>query len=178
MAYNRKFTLPDVARILQQSEGRPRPDFTSPNAPAGHALALHTSARQNVLGRGGNYQPEADSMFVMPPADMAGFVCEALNSMPGQRALVTLNDPATKRAKIESLVIRKQAKFDIFAVYRPGGGQSSFDWLSTMKGDGFIFLLFVLVCKIPNSATEDIHIQTAYPKDYARLQGEEIILRT
>jgi hypothetical protein len=178
MAYNRVFSHSDVLRILRESEGRPRPDLGVTDAPKGHSLSLHTTARRDYFGRGSRTPPQRDSTFLVPPASMATLVQEALNSVPGQRALVKLNHPDYKSTTIESILIKKGVGFDIFTVHRPPEAQSYFDWLSSTNGDGFIVLMFVLVYKIPGSVKDDIHIQTAYPKDYARLQGEEIVRPT
>ncbi|WFP49652.1 hypothetical protein PL263_16315 [Methylomonas sp. EFPC3] len=97
--------------------------------------------------------------------------------MPGQIELVKLNNPQCKKVEIRGVVLRKGRDFDIFTVYRPKtkGAQTSFDWLSTHKGDGFIVQLFILVCKLPGSSREEIHIQTAFPEDYARTSGDDIL---
>jgi hypothetical protein len=63
------------------------------------------------------------------------------------------------------------------AVYRPREGQSSFDWASAAKGDGYIIQILVIIDKIPNSKA-DIHIHTAYPEDFARTQGDTILRAT
>jgi hypothetical protein len=177
MPYNRHFTQQDVARILDASEGRVVPGATGPQAPIGHVFAQHTNLRTNFFGRknSGGKPIKQDTTFLVPPARMAELVHEALNSVPGQSQLVALNHPDCKRVEIESILIRRHEDFDIFINYQPKGKQLSFDWLSTTTGDGFIFQLFVLVYKMPNSAREDIHIQTAYANDFARLQGDEIV---
>jgi len=177
MPYNRHFTQQDVARILNESEGRVRPGAKGDKSPFGHVFAQHTSLRTDFFGRkNAKGKPiKQDTTFLVPPARMVELVHEALNSVPGQRALVELNHPDCKDVVIKSILIRRQTDFDIFINYQPKGGQLSFDWLSTTTGDGFIFQLFVLVYKLPNSTREDIHIQTAYANDFARLQGDEII---
>ena len=179
MPYNRLYSLEDVRRILNASEGRRRPMAQGPGpGPVGHAMTQHTLAREEWFGRrdaGGN-PIEADSTILVPPQRMTEFVHEALNSVPGQRALVKLNHPGVSSVRIRSILIRQHADFDIFVVYQPEG-QLSFDWASVTPGNGIIFEMFVLVYKLPNSPNEEIHVQTAYPKSFARLDGEEVVLR-
>ncbi len=178
MAYNRTYSLQDVVRILNESEHRLRPDITSGSGPKGHAISMHTLERKNMMAREGHLkEPVKDSIFLVDRNSLATMVHEALNSPTGQRELARLNEPDTKYVTIESVVLRQGKNFDIFTVYRPKpkGEQSYFDWLSVTKGDGYIVQVFVLVYRIPNSREDDIHIQTAFAKDFARTQGDAII---
>ena len=180
MPYNRPFTLQEVVEVLRASEGRLRPDITSGAGPKGHAISLHTQERADKFARpshGGKpaHLPAQDSTFLVDRNCLAAMVHEALNSPSGQQELVKLNGSAIK-AEIRCVVLRQGSDFDVFTVYRPKqGGQTSFDWLSVGKGDGYIVQVFVLVYKIPNSSAEAIHIQTAFPEDYARTQGDAIV---
>jgi hypothetical protein len=117
-----------------------------------------------------------DSTFLVSRNHLAAIVQEALNSDSGQRELEKLNSPACKRVDIRTVILRQGADFDIFTVYRPPvkGQQTSFDWLSTTNGDGYIVQVFVQVYKIPNSTNNEIHIQTAFPEYYARTSGNNI----
>ncbi|WFP49651.1 hypothetical protein PL263_16310 [Methylomonas sp. EFPC3] len=49
MAYNRPYGLDEVHRILCDSEGRPRPDLAAAVAKPGHAISLHTEAREDFF---------------------------------------------------------------------------------------------------------------------------------
>jgi hypothetical protein len=181
MAYNRPYSVRDVIEILRESEHRPRPDIASGTGPKGHAISLHSKERYNKFSRpsqggGAAYLPTADSTFLVDRNSLALMVHEALNSPPGQRALEQLNAPEQKCVAIRSVILRQGADFDVFTVYRPKKeGQTSFDWLSAAKGDGYIVQIFVLVYKIPDSSEEAIHIQTAFPEDYARTLGDSIV---
>jgi hypothetical protein len=106
-------------------------------------------------------------------------VHEALNSPSGQRELEKLNR-SDEPVEIRTVVLRQGKDFDIFTVYRPKkeGEQTSFDWLSVTQGDGYIVQIFVLVCKVLNSSEQEIHIQTAFPEDYARTRGDEMVRAT
>jgi len=171
MIYNRPYELADVARILDASEHRPRPDILSGTGPKGHAISLHTLERKNLFAR----DKQRDSLFLVSRSDLAEIVHEALNSASGQRELEKLNQPNRKAVVIRTVIIRQGSNFDILTLYRPKTDeQVSFDWLSTTKGDGYIVQLFVTVYKIPNSAN-DIHIQTVYPDHFARISGGEIV---
>jgi hypothetical protein len=174
MPYNRPYSLDEVVRILDASEQRPRPDIAAGNGPKGHAISLHTIERPDKFSRPGNI-PEKDSTFLVTRNSLAAIVHEVLNSAPGQRELEKLNGSSQKSAKISSIILRQGQELDIFTVYRPKEGQTSFDWLSTTNGDGYIVQVFVLVYKIPNSTSDEIHIQTAFPKDFARTSGETIV---
>jgi hypothetical protein len=175
MNYNRPYSFDEVTQFLIASEHRPRPDLTGPGVPSGHAISLHTSERKDVFSRPGAI-PKKDSIFMVARNSLVAMVHEALNSNSGQRELEKLNAPSVKSAKINCVILRQGPGFDIFTVYRPADGkQSSFDWLSTTKGDGFIVQVFVLVYKIPNSPTGALHIQTVFPIDFARTAGDEII---
>jgi len=102
-------------------------------------------------------------------------VQEALNSPTGQRELARLHEPDTNSVKISSVVLRQGKDFDIFTVYRPKGEQMFFDWLSLTKGDGYIIQMFVYVFRLTGSKEDQIHIQTAFPKDFARTDGDSIV---
>jgi len=175
MAYDREYTVGDIVRILNASENRLRPDITSGTGPCGHAIAMHTNERRDKFGRAGRI-PGKDSTFLVERTGLASILHEAFNSSLGQRNLAKLNSPGQKYVKFTAVVLRRGANFDIFTVYRPPkGGQTSFDWLSVTKGDGFIVEVFVSIFKIPNCPNNDIHIQTAFAKDFARTDGEEIV---
>ncbi|MCQ8182753.1 hypothetical protein NP603_16645 [Methylomonas sp. SURF-1] len=177
MAYNRPYGLDEVNRILCDSERRPRPDLAAAVAKPGHAISLHTEARRDFFSRGGAKLPAKDSILLGSRKHLVQAVHEVLNSVPGQIELAKLNDPQCKKVEIRGVVLRKGRDFDIFTVFRPKakGAQMSFDWLSTHKGDGYIVQLFILVCKLPGSGREQIHIQTAFPEDYARTLGDDIL---
>jgi hypothetical protein len=178
MAFDRPYSVEEVQRILSASEHRPRPDVLSGTGPTGHAISLHTSERLCKFSRPGGSLPAKDSTFLISRNSLAGIVHEALNSPPGQRELKKLNDPQVKVANIRSIILRQGANFDIFVVYRPktGDPQTSFEWASTRTGDGYIVDLFVQVYKISGATSGEIHIQTAYAKDFARTLGENILL--
>jgi hypothetical protein len=105
-------------------------------------------------------------------------VHEVLNGPSGQQKLAELNDAKAKSVEIRTVILR-QGDFDVFTVYRPKekGTQTSFDWLSSTKGDGYIVEVFVLVIKVPGSSSEEIHIQTTHATDYARTLSDEIVGR-
>jgi hypothetical protein len=171
MAYNRTYTLQEVVEILSASEHRVRPGSKSATGPKGHAISLHTQERKDKLSRPGRL-PEVDSTFLVDRNSLSAIVHEALNSSSGQKELERLNHEAGP-AEIHSVVLRRGENFDIFVVYRPkGGGQTSFDWASVAKGDGYIIQVYVAVHKIPGS--QEIHIQTAYAEDFARTLGDSI----
>jgi hypothetical protein len=165
MAFDRHYSVEEVGRILDASEHRPRPDTQSGHT--GHAISLHTRERKDVFSRP---KKRKDSLFLVSRNSLAEIVCEALNSTSGQRELEKLNRPKEKVVEIRAVVLRRGEDFDILTVYRPGpkNSQTSFDWLSTTNGDGYIVQVLVVVVKIPNSASEEIHIQTAFPEDSAR----------
>lgn len=175
MTYNRSYTLDEVARILDASEHRPRPDRPSGTGAKGHAVSLHTLERKSAFARPGKL-PVKDSTFLVSRNSLVPMVHEALNSPSGQRELEKLNQPSQASVEIRAVILRQGEHFDIFTVYRPKDGQTSFDWLSSTNGDGFIVQVFVLVVKIPNSS--EIHIQTAFPEDYARTSNENIVRPT
>ena len=181
MTYNRQFTLQEVVEILHASEGRVRPDLTSGVGPKGHTISLHTQERADKFARPPSHDgkparlPSADSTFLVDRNSLAMMVHEALNSPSGQRELEKLNG-SEQRVEIRSVILRQGKDFDVFTVYRPKKeGQTSFDWLSVGKGDGYIVQVYVNVYKIPNSSEDAIHIQTAFPEDYARTQGDSIV---
>jgi hypothetical protein len=184
MPYNRTYSLQEIVEILHASEGRPRPDVAPNVAEDGHAISLHTHERTDKFARPKKKSgeaarlPKVDSTFLVDRNSLAALVHEALNAPSGQVELAKLNDPKLGSIKIQSIVLRQGADFDIFTVYRPKEGQTSFDWLSVAKGDGYIVQIFVLVCKIPHSSGEAIHIQTAFPEDFARTQGDSIVRAT
>ncbi|MCQ8128313.1 hypothetical protein [Methylomonas rivi] len=184
MAYNRSYSLQDTANILNASEGRPRPGVPLTKAESGHAISLHTRERVDSFSRPKKKNgkdaklPREDSIFLVDRHSLVSMVHEALNSRSGQSELERLNEPDVSSVEIQSVVLRQGKDFDIFTVYRPKKGQMSFDWASVVKGDGYIVLIYILVCKIPNSSSQEIHIQTAFPKDYARTQGDEIFRDT
>lgn len=180
MPYDREYTLSETRIILDASENRPRPDRPGDQAKTGHAYSYHTLARGNPFTRVGDngiqaYLPPIDSIFAIPRLSLVPIVHEVLNSVSGQRGLRKLNDSEKTNVALRDVILRQGNEFDIFTVYRPrDGGQSSFDWLSTTPGDGYIVQVFVLVVKVPGQS-EQIHIQTAYPEDYARTNGDDII---
>jgi hypothetical protein len=171
MAYNRYYSLQEVVVILSASEHRVRPGGGS----RGHAISRHTLERQDKFSRPGHL-PQADSTFLVDKNCLSEMVREALNSPLGQKELEKLNGEKSTVA-IRSVILRQGGNFDIFAVYRPREGQSSFDWASAAKGDGYIIQILVIIDKIPNSKA-DIHIHTAYPEDFARTQGDTILRAT
>ena len=184
MAYNRSYSLQEVVNILNASEGRPRPGVPFDKAERGHAISLHTQERTDKFARPKKqngekaHLPSEDSTFLVDRNGFASMVHEALNSPSGQRELEKLNN-SDEPVRIRSVVLRRGKDFDVFTVYRPKeGGQTSFDWLSVAQGDGYIVQIFLLVCKIPNSSEQEIHIQTAYPEDYARTRGDSIFRAT
>ncbi|BBU31924.1 hypothetical protein BTHE68_56580 [Burkholderia sp. THE68] len=180
MAYNRTYSLQEVVDILNSSEHRLRPDLTSQNGPRGHAISMHTEERICMCARPPHNGapaklPEVDSTLLAGRTSLALLVHEALNSAPGQRELDTLNAPGVNSASIRSVILRQGRDLDVFTVYRPSKpGQTSFDWLSAARGDGCIVTIFVRVYKIPGSRDEAIHIQTAFPLDFATTIGESI----
>lgn len=177
MAYNRPYSVDEVARILDASEHRHRPDRSVGQGPKGHAISQHTLERENFFSRSTKLPPK-DSVFLINRAALAKLVHEALNSPSGQTKLLELNAPNCESVAIRYVILRQGNDFDIFTVFRPKAkeSQTSFDWLSTTKGDGFIVQVFVLVVKVPGS-TEVIHIQTVFPEDYARTLNENIVGR-
>ena len=179
MQYNRPYTFNEVLHILNASEHRSRPDRPSGFGVKGHAISLHTAERENYFARPGAL-PVKDSTFLISRRSMAEIVHEALNSPLGQRRLEDLNKPEISSVGIRTVILRqgKDGKnFDIFTVYRPKevGSQYSFDWLSTTRADGYIVQVFVLVVKVPGSSNAEIHIQTAFPEQYGRTVGNEIV---
>lgn len=173
MSFRRNYTLEEIVRMLNASEHRPRPDRSA--GAAGHAASLHTLERKDVFSRPKRHK---DSIFALDRNGLAGIVHEALNSPPGQAKLAELDDPTCHSAEIRSVVLRKGEDFDIFTIYRPKGKetQTFFDWLSTHDGDGFIVQVLVLVVRIPGTSNE-LHIHTAFPEDYARTSGDTIVGR-
>lgn len=180
MAYNRHYSKENIHQILCASERRLRPDVPQHHAKIGHAITLHTEDREDFFSRPNvppNKLPTKDSIFLGSRKHLILAVHEILNSIPGQTELKKLDHPGINSVVIRGIILRTGNEFDIFTVYRPRGTgkQSSFDWLSTHQGDGFIVQVFILVCKIPNSNSSEIHIQTAFPEDYARTLGDEIL---
>lgn len=181
MPYDREYSLSETRLILDVSENRQRPDRPANIARTGHAYSLHTRARSNVFARPAHNNqpanlPATDSIFFIPRLSLVPIIHEVLNSPPGQRGLRKLNQQSKTHVALRSVILRQGSEFDIFTVFRPsGGGQTSFEWLSTTQGDGYIVQVFVLVVKVPG-ANEEIHIQTAYPEDYARTDGDDIVL--
>ncbi len=181
MAYNRVYSPEDINLILCASEHRPRPGVPPEFAKLGHTISLHTSERRDYFSRPGvpsNQLPAKDSVLLCSRSSLVLALHEVFNSNPGQIELAKLNNPSATSVVLRGVILRQGKDFDVFTVYRPRGegAQSYFDWLSTHRGDGFIVQLFILVCKIPGSASEEIHIQTAFPEDYARTLGDEILL--
>lgn len=175
MSYNRQYTREEIHQFLCASERRLRPDIPQQYATIGHPISLHTEQREDFFSRPGNSSlPRKDSIILGSRKHLILAVHEVLNSTPGQIELAKLNHPDTGSVVVRGVILRKGAGFDIFTVYRPPGQQSYFDWLSTHKGDGYIIQMFILVCKIPGN-TKEIHIQTAFPEDYARTLGDEIL---
>ena len=180
MPYNRHYSKEDIHQIICASERRPRPDIPQHVAKAGHAISLHTVEREDFFSRPGvssDKLPAKDSIFLGSRKHLILAVHEILNSIPGQIELKKLDHPDVSSVVIRGVILRKGNGFDIFTVYRPRGTgqQGSFDWLSTHKGDGYIVQVFILVCKLPESIRSEIHIQTAFPEDYARNLGDEIL---
>jgi hypothetical protein len=175
MAYNREYTLQDVVDILNASENRPRPDMATGTGPRGHAISMHSNERKDKFDRPGQNIPTRDSTFLVDKYSLATMVHEALNSPTGQRELAKLNQSSTKSVRFSSVVLRRGKDFDIFTVYRPKEGQSYFDWLSVTKGDGYIVEVFVYVVKVPGPSQDEIHVQTAFAKDFARTDGDLIV---
>jgi hypothetical protein len=173
VSFRRSYTVDEVVHMLNASEHRPRPD-RSAGAP-GHAASLHTLERRDVFSRP---TKRKDSIFVLDRNGLAGIVHEALNSASGQAKLAELDSPTCRSTEIRSVVLRKGKGFDVLTVYRPKGkdAQTSFDWLSTTHGDGFIVQVFVLLIKVSDTSDE-LHIHTAFPEDYARTSGDAIIGR-
>jgi hypothetical protein len=174
MSYDRPYSIEETKQILDASEHRPRPDSLPGTGTHGHAISLHTLERQDKWSRIGRI-PKADSIFAISRNSLAPIIYEVLNSPSGQRELKKLNEENRQYVEIRTVILRQSAELEIFTVYRPKGGQSSFDWLSTTNGDGYIVQVFVLVIKIPGSTRHEIHIQTAFPEDYARTRGNEIV---
>ena len=118
-----------------------------------------------------------DDIFGISRNSLVPIIHEVLNSPAGQRELRKLNQKTKLRVQIRSVILRQNADLDIFTVYRPEreGAQTYFDWLSTTKGEGYIVQVYVLVIKIPRSSSDGIHIQTAFPEDFARTFGNEIV---
>lgn len=178
MPYNRVYSPEEIHQILCASERRPRPVKPPGIGKTGHAISMHTAEREDFFSRPGipsNRLPEKDSILLGSHKHLILAVQEVLNSTPGQIELAKLNHPNKYSVEIQGVILRKGNGFDVFTVYRPEGQQSSFDWLSTHKGDGYIVQMFILVCKLRGSAREEIHIQTAFPEDYARTLGDEIL---
>ena len=178
MPYNRFYSREEIHQILCDSERRPRPDIAPGLAKPGHAISLHTDQREDFFSRPGissNKLPKKDSIFLGSRKHLILAVHEVINSTPGQIELAKLNHPDVNSVVIRGVILRESNGFDIFTVYRPKGQQSSFDWLSSHKGDGYIVQVFILVCKIHGSPCEEIHIQTAFPEDYARTLCDEIL---
>lgn len=177
MPYDREYSLQETRLILDSSENRPRPGKTS----TGHAYSMHTRDRKNVFSRPQQnnqpaHLPEKDSIFNIPRLSLVPIIHEVLNSPSGQRGLHKLNQPSKKHITLRSVILRKGSEFDIFTVFRPPeGGQMSFEWLSTSNGDGYIVQVLVLVVKVLGTTSEEIHIHTAYPEDYARTLGDDIV---
>lgn len=173
MSFRRNYSLEEVVRMLDASEHRPRPDRAA-GAP-GHAASLHTLERRDVFSRPAR---KKDSIFLLDRTGLAGIVHEAMNSPSGQAKLAELDSAACQSTEIRSVVLRKGTAFDVLTVYRPKekDAQTSFDWLSTTDGDGFIVQVFVLLIKIPGTA-DGLHIHTAFPEDYARTSGDTIVGR-
>jgi len=159
--------------MLEASEHRPRPDRVA--GARGHAISLHTLERKDVFSRPSK---KKDSVFVVNRQALASLVHEAFNSPSGQAKFAELDAPECQAVEIRSVILRQGEGFDVFTVYRPKGAdaQTSFDWLSTTKGDGFIVQIFILVIRLPG-VTNELHIQTAFPEDYARTAGETIVGR-
>ena len=180
MSYNRVYSVEDINIILCASEHRPRPDKPPGIGKKGHALSLHTEERKDFFSRPGvpsSKLPKKDSIFLGSRNSLVMAVHEVMNSIPGQNELAKLNQANVNFVEIRGVILRQGNEFDIFTVYRPRGQgeQTSFDWLSIQKGDGYIVQLCILVFKLPSSKTEDIHIHTAFPEDYARTLGDEIL---
>jgi len=178
MSYNRLYSKEEIHQILCASERRSRPDKPLDFGKAGHAISLHTVQREDFFSRPGissDKLPKKDSILLGSRKNLILAVHEILNSIPGQIKLAELNHPDVDSVIIRGVILRNGNGFDIFTVYRPKNGQSSFDWLSSHKGDGYIVQIFILVCKLRNSSRGEIHIQTAYPEDYARTLGDEIL---
>ena len=173
MSFRRNYSLNEVVQMLDASEHRPRPDKAA-GAP-GHAASLHTLERRDVFSRP---TKKKDSVFLVNRQGLATLVHEALNSPSGQSKLAELDSESCYSVEIRSVVLRKGNGFDVFTVYRPKekDAQTSFDWLSTTNGDGFIVQVFVLVVKLSGMSRE-LHIQTAFPEDYARTSGDNIVGR-
>jgi peptidoglycan/xylan/chitin deacetylase (PgdA/CDA1 family) len=173
MSFCRNYSLSEVVQMLDASEHRPRPDKIA-GAP-GHAVGLHTTERRDVFSRP---TKKKDSVFLVNRQGLAALVHEALNSPSGQSKLGELDSESCNSVEIRSIALRQGSGFDVLTVYRPKGkdAQTSFDWLSTTNGDGFIVQVFVLAVKIPGVSSE-LHIQTAFPEDYARTSGDTIVGR-
>ncbi|MCB1955001.1 MAG: hypothetical protein KDG55_04960 [Rhodocyclaceae bacterium] len=173
MSYRRTYSLSEVVHMLDASEHRPRPDKAA-GAP-GHAASLHTTERRNIFSRPNK---KKDSVFLVNRQGLAALVHEALNSPSGQSKLGDLDSDACNAVEIRSIVLRQGSGFDVLTVYRPKGkdAQTSFDWLSSTNGDGFIVQVFILAIKLPGTSNE-LHIQTAFPEDYARTSGDTIVGR-
>ena len=185
MPYNRAYSIDEVTRILEASEHRPKPG----GAETGHAIRTHTLERRDMFSRPHKKKHdqkkmeekkyvEKDSVFLVDRKYLATVVHEALNSPSGQRELEKLNIPKEKMVVIKTVILRqgKSTDFDIFTVFRwKDEPQTSFDWLSTTPGDGYIAQLYVEIHKVRESRNEGIHIQTVYPREYARTSGDNII---
>lgn len=173
MSFRRNYALSEVVRMIDASEHRPRPGTTA-GAP-GHAASHHTLERRDVFSRP---TKRKDTVFLVNREGLAEIVHEALNSPSGQARLAALDSNSCHSVEIRSVLLRKGDGIDVLTVYRPKekDAQTSFDWLSTTNGDGFIVQVFILVVKIPG-ISDELHIQTAFPEDSARTAGDTIVGR-
>jgi hypothetical protein len=163
MAFARQYSIMEVKKFLQHSEGRPR-TWGGGNKPVGHAIALHRDRSSVSTVRPGEKKVKSvDSGFkkakgAVPFSDIYVAVTAAMNSSHGQLELAKLDQGD------DNCFIKAGVAYDGSVV---GGKFGDLGIRVSYKGQTEIpqrlTKMNIYVGRV-GSSTTDLHIQTAFPE--------------